>query len=235
MADRAVRVALVEDDAAIAEVVAVHLGRAGFVVRMYGEGRSLLAEEAWWPDLVVLDLMLPGMDGLEVLRRLRQRGDVPVVVLTARGEVPDRVRGLRLGADDYVIKPFDPEELLERVRTVLRRAGHLVDNRVQLEGLLVDRLAYRVHVGEHELALSRREVDLLYVLARAPNRAYTRAQLLDQVWGLEADVDERTVDGTVTRLRRKLQEGWTVPAPPPWRIETVWGVGYKLSVSPGAP
>lgn len=232
-----IRVAVVEDDAAIAEVIAGHLQRSGFLTRAYDAGASLLADDDFRPQLVVLDLMLPdGMDGYDVLRRLRQASDVPVVILTARGEVQERVRGLRLGADDYVVKPFDPEELLERARALLRRAGHLVDGMVHLEGLCVDRATYTVRVGGSEVPMSRREVDLLYMLALSPHRAFTRAQILDQVWGSETDVDERTVDGHVTRLRRKIQEGWshgrTPDSPPPVHIETVWGVGYKLVVGP---
>jgi DNA-binding response OmpR family regulator len=225
------RVALVEDDPAIAEVLALHLRRAGLEVRPYGDGRSALQDaDAFWPDLVILDLRLPGMDGFEVLGRLRAERDVPVLVLTARGETRDKLQGFRLGADDYVVKPFDPEELLARVRALLRRAGHVVDDVITLGDLRVDRNAYAVHVRGRTVALSRREVDLLSVLAGAPGRAFTRGQLLDQVWGLDADVDERTVDAFVTRLRRKLQEAWGLDAAPPWRIETVWGVGYKLTV-----
>ena len=225
------RVAVVEDDPAIAEVVTMHLRRSGFQAHAYPDGAALLADEAYLPHLVVLDLMLPGgLSGYDVLARLRQARDVPVLVLTARGEVQERVRGLRLGADDYVIKPFDPEELLERVRTLLRRAGHLVDGLVCVEGLCVDLVAYTVRVDAQEVPMSRREVDLLYMLVRSPNRAYTRAQILDQVWGRDAEVDERTVDGCVTRIRRKLQDGWRKPSPTPFQIETVWGVGYKLVV-----
>ncbi|HVB10042.1 MAG TPA: response regulator transcription factor [Bacillota bacterium] len=229
MTAKAPRVALIEDDPAIAEVLSLHLRRAGCDIRQYGDGRSALRDtDSFWPDLVILDLRLPGMDGFEVLQRLRAERDVPVLVLTARGETRDKLQGFRLGADDYVVKPFDPEELLARVRALLRRAGHLVDDVLTLGELRVDRGAYTVQVRGRSVPLSRREVDLLFVLAGSPGRAFTRGQLLDQVWGLEADVDERTVDAFVTRLRRKLQEAWGGNAQPPWRIETVWGVGYKL-------
>jgi DNA-binding response OmpR family regulator len=226
-------VALIEDDPAIAEVLELQLRRAGLQVRRYGDGRAALRDVGgYWPDLVILDLRLPGMDGFEVLGRLRAERDVPVLVLTARGETRDKLQGFRLGADDYVVKPFDPEELLARVRALLRRAGHVVDDVVTLGDLRVDRNAYAVHVRGRTVALSRREVDLLFVLASAPGRAFTRGQLLDQVWGLDSDVDERTVDAFVTRVRRKLQEAWDRQEPAPWRIETVWGVGYKLAVEP---
>lgn len=228
---KAPRVAVVEDDPAIAEVLVLHLRRAGCEVRRYGDGGSALKDlDDFWPDLVVLDLRLPGMDGFEVLSRLRGERDVPVLVLTALGETRDKLQGFRLGADDYVVKPFDPEELLARVRALLRRAGRLMDDVVSLGDLRVDRSAYAVHVRGHTVALSRREVDLLAVLAASPGRAFTRGQLLDQVWGMDSDVDERTVDAFVTRLRRKLQEAWGAEEPAPWRIETVWGVGYRLTV-----
>ncbi len=229
---KAPRVALVEDDPAIAEVLALHLRRAGCDVRHYADGRTALRDaDAFWPDLVILDLRLPGMDGFEVLGRLRAERDVPVLVLTALGETRDKLQGFRLGADDYVVKPFDPEELLARVRALLRRAGRMLDDVVTLGDLRVDRNAYAVHVRGHTVALSRREVDLLAVLAASPGRAFTRGQLLDQVWGMDSEVDERTVDAFVTRLRRKLQEAWGTEDPaPPWRIETVWGVGYRLTV-----
>lgn len=225
------RVAVVEDDPAIAEVLGLHLRRAGLDVRRYGDGRAALKDlDAFWPDLVILDLRLPGMDGLEVLGRLRGERDLPVLVLTARGDAQTKLQGFRLGADDYVVKPFDPEELLARVRALLRRAGHLIGEVVTLGELRVDRAAYAVHVRGHSVTLSRREVDLLFVLAGSPGRAFTRGQLLDQVWGRDAEVDERTVDAFVTRLRRKLQEAWGQDGASPWRIETVWGVGYKLAV-----
>jgi DNA-binding response OmpR family regulator len=230
-------VAVIEDDPAIGEVLAMHLGAAGCEVRRYADGPAALREAAeFWPDLVVLDLRLPGMDGFTLLERLRAVRDVPVLVVTARGDVRSKVRGFELGADDYVVKPFDPDELLARVRALLRRSGPLLEDTVRVGELRVDRAAYAVYVRGRAVALSRREVDLLYVLARSPNRAFTRGQLLDLVWGSDASVDERTVDAFVTRLRRKLLEAWGEEGePPPWRIETVWGVGYKLAVQASEP
>lgn len=222
--------AIIEDDPAIAEVLAMRLRRSGLNVRRYEDGGDALAAlDEYWPDLIVLDLRLPGLDGYTVLQRLRAVRDVPVLVLTARGETRDKLRGFQLGADDYVVKPFDPEELMARVRALLRRAGHLVDSMVTVGDLRVDRTAYAVHVKGRSVLLSPREIDLLFTLARSPNRAFTRGQLLDRVWGNDTEVDERTVDAFITRVRRKLQEAWGEGEPPPWRIATVWGVGYKLA------
>lgn len=230
------RIAVVEDDPAIAEVLALQIGRAGFDVRRYADGVQALRDlEAFWPDLVVLDLRLPGLDGFTVLERLRRAHDLPVLVLTARGETRDKLRGFGLGADDYVVKPFDPDEVLARIRALLRRAGHLAAEAVTVGELHVDRGACAAHLAGRAVPLSPREVDLLFALAQSPNRALTRGQLLDRVWGFEADVDTRVVDAYVTRLRRKLLDCWSAPQPPPWRIETVWGVGYKFSVEPGVP
>lgn len=233
---RPARIAILEDDAAIAEVLGLQLRRAGFEVRAYADGPSALRDlPEFWPDLMVLDLGLPGPDGLSVLQRLRQEGDLPVLVLTARGTIRDKVRGFGLGADDYVVKPFDSDEVLARIRALLRRAGRLLAESVTVAELHVDRGACAVRLAGRSVPLSPREVDLLFALAQSPNRALTRGQLLDRVWGDEAEVDARVVDAYVKRVRRKLLDAWDGPDPLGWRIETLWGVGYKFAVDTNVP
>ncbi len=223
-------VAIVEDDASISQVLGLHFERAGYAVRRYTDAAAALADaDGFLPDLVVLDLGLPGMDGFAFLQALRQERDLPVLVLTARADTRDKVKGFGLGADDYVVKPFDSEEVLARARALLRRSGRLTAEAIALGPLRVDRQQYAVHLGDVRVSLSPREVDLLFALAQSPNRALTRAQLLDRVWGMNADVEDRVVDAYITRVRKKLLEAWPDKRPT-WRIETVWGVGYKLSV-----
>ncbi|GAA2362187.1 response regulator transcription factor [Saccharopolyspora halophila] len=217
---------VVDDDHAVRDVVRRYLERAGYVVDLADDGESALrchAERR--PDLVVLDLMLPGIGGLEVCERIRKRGPVPVVMLTALGEESDRVLGLELGADDYVVKPFSPRELVLRVNSVLRRATNappppqepLVDG-----SLVLDPGARRCTLDEVELSLTTREFDLLAFLLRNPKRAFSRAELLESVWGWDFG-DQSTVTVHMRRLREKIE-----PSPDrPDRISTVWGVGYR--------
>jgi DNA-binding response OmpR family regulator len=221
------RVLVVDDDPTVSDVVRRYLERAGFVVDKAGDGPTALAlAAAHAPDLVVLDLMLPGMSGLEVCRRLRRASDVPIVMLTALGEEADRVVGFETGADDYVTKPFSPRELALRVQSVLRRArradqaaddGPLVDGDLVLD--LVSRVAKR---DTGPLNLTVREFDLLAHLMRHPNRAFTRAELLQQVWGWTFG-DQATVTVHVRRLREKVEDDPQEPR----RIVTVWGIGYR--------
>jgi len=222
-------VLVVDDDATVADVVRRYLERDGYEVRLAGDGETALrlaAAEA--PDLVVLDLMLPGIDGLEVCRRLRATSDVPVVMLTALGEESDRIAGLSLGADDYVTKPFSPRELALRVGSVLRRARGAAAEVAEPEPLLrdgdleVDVAARRAYRGSAELALTGRELDLLVFLLRNPGKAFDRTELLDRVWGWTFG-DHSTVTVHVRRLREKIERD---PANP-LRISTVWGVGYR--------
>jgi DNA-binding response OmpR family regulator len=224
------RILVAEDDPTIAEVVARYLEHDGHQVDCVADGATALQRaEADRPDLVVLDVMLPGLDGLEVCRRLRAHGTTPVVMLTALGSETDRVVGFELGADDYVTKPFSPRELTLRVAAVLRRAsgtqaahpvGVLAD-----AGLLVDRAARRVVLDGVELELTSREFDLLAFLMANPGRAFARRDLLAQVWGWDFG-DESTVTVHVRRLRGKVE---TDPAAPE-RIVTVWGTGYRYDV-----
>ena len=227
--EQAARVLVVEDDPTISEVVVRYLEREGLDVEAVADGRDALdAAAAHWPDLVVLDLMLPGMDGLEVCRRLRARAPVPVIMLTARGDEEDRVLGLELGADDYVVKPFSPRELTARVRAVLRRAvasgvpDGLGVEILEAGDLRIDLPAREVTSAGALLSLTAREFDLLVHLARSPRRAFTREELLERVWGYSFG-DTATVTVHVRRLREKIE----VTPSEPQHLVTVWGVGYR--------
>lgn len=228
-ADRVERVLVVDDDATVADVVRRYLEHDGYAVQLAGDGETALRLAAEHePDLVVLDLMLPGVDGLEVCRRLRATSDVPIVMLTALGEESDRVVGLRLGADDYVTKPFSPRELALRVASVLRRAGGGATRDFERIAVLhdgdlyVDPAARRATRLGAELALTGRELDLLTFLLRHPGQAFDRATLLERVWGWTFG-DHSTVTVHVRRLREKIEDDPAAPR----RIATVWGVGYR--------
>ncbi|MCO5992934.1 response regulator transcription factor [Actinoallomurus rhizosphaericola] len=221
------RVLVVDDDPTVADVVSRYLLRDGHEVVCVADGLAALrAAEERPPDLVVLDLMLPGIDGLEVCRRLRERWPVPIVMLTALGEETDRLIGLETGADDYVTKPFSPRELALRVKSVLRRArGALgpTGGTITDADLTVDAAAHEVRLGGAEVSLTAREFDLLAFLMRHPRQAFTRADLLRNVWGWEFG-DSSTVTVHVRRLREKIEQDPTAPR----RILTVWGVGYRF-------
>ncbi|MET8945819.1 response regulator transcription factor [Streptomyces sp. NPDC004542] len=226
------RVLVVDDDPTVSEVVAGYLGRAGFAVDVAADGPSAVAvATAQPPDLVVLDLMLPGMDGLEVCRRIRETGPLPVIMLTARGDEEDRVLGLEVGADDYVTKPFSPRELVLRVESVLRRAGTVAaavrtvpaSAALRTGPLALDPRARRATRRGEELALTTREFDLLEFFLRNPGRATSREELMRRVWGWEFG-DLSTVTVHVRRLREKIEDD---PARPRL-IGTVWGVGYRF-------
>ena len=222
------RVLVVEDDATVREVVERYLEREGLVVDAVADGLVALEHaQACWPDLVVLDLMLPGLDGLEVCRRLRARAPVPVIMLTARGDEDDRVMGLELGADDYIAKPFSPRELTLRVQAVLRRAGGTLQSALPTPRIVVDDLEIDVSAREAFregalLALTAREFDLLSHLASHPRRVFRREELLEAVWGFTYG-DTATVTVHVRRLREKIE---AEPATPR-HLTTVWGVGYR--------
>ncbi|MER5198513.1 response regulator transcription factor [Streptomyces sp. NPDC002755] len=224
------RVLVVDDDPTVSEVVAGYLDRAGYVVDRADDGPTALTRAAaHWPDLVVLDLMLPGMDGLEVCRRMRGHGPVPVIMLTARGDEDDRILGLEVGADDYVTKPFSPRELVLRVESVLRRSRPATGARVlTAAGLTLDPGARRATKDGTELALTLREFDLLAFFLRHPGRAFGREDLMHEVWGWEFG-DLSTVTVHVRRLRGKVEDD---PARPQL-IRTVWGVGYRFEPGPG--
>jgi two-component system response regulator ResD len=221
-------VLVVDDEPTIAEVVSRYLDRAGYATATAGDGLEAvrIAIERK-PDLVVLDLMLPGMDGFQVLSRLREDGDAAVILLTAKGEESDRIVGLRRGADDYIVKPFSPAELVARVDAVLRRTRPPAEEleALRFKGLEIDVQGRRVIAQGEEVQLTLREFDLLHFLARHPGQAFTRDQLMDQVWGFSFYSDTTTVTVHIRRLRAKIE-----PDPEqPRFVETVWGVGYRFS------
>ena len=221
-------VLVVDDEPTIREIVVRYLKRDGFRTLEAADGnraRELLEAEA--PDLVVLDLMLPGVDGLELCRRLRARSQVPVIMLTARGEEADRIVGLELGADDYVTKPFSPRELAARVRTVLRRAqlDVVAEETLTFDGLVIDSSSRDVTRDGEPLRLTAREFDLLWFMARHPRRVFAREHLMRRVWGYASAVDTGTVTVHMRRLREKIEHDPSRPR----HLETVWGVGYRFS------
>jgi two-component system, OmpR family, response regulator ResD len=223
-------VLVVDDEPTIAEVVSRYLERAGYRTRVAGDGaRGLEMVASDRPDLVVLDLMLPGIDGLEVMRRLREhdRERIATILLTAKGEESDRVIGLRMGADDYVVKPFSPIELVARVDAVLRRVdpSSAHDDPIELNDLTIDPASRRVTVRGAEAALTQREFDLLLFLARHPGQVFSRNQLMDAIWQYSFYTDTSTVTVHIRRLRAKIE----VDPAQPRHIETVWGVGYRFT------
>jgi two-component system, OmpR family, response regulator ResD len=220
-------VLVVDDEPTITDVVSRYLQRAGYATHVAADGAEALSVAGRTrPDLVVLDLMLPGMDGLEVLRRLRERERVSVILLTAKGEHTDRIIGLRLGADDYVVKPFSPAELVARVDAVLRRVDNspALEEPIVFDGLELDPVGRRVSVRGEEAQLTVREYDLLLHLMRHPGQVFSRDQLMDAVWQYSFYTDTSTVTVHVRRLRSKIEED---PSNPRW-LQTVWGVGYRF-------
>jgi len=222
------KILVVEDELKIARLVRDYLHQAGFAVIEAGDGASALSlARSEKPDMVVLDLGLPEMDGLDVTRRLRQSSSVPIIMLTARSEESDRIVGLELGADDYIVKPFSPKELVARIRAVLRRADATLGGGelIRAGAVTIDIPKMRVAVGEDEVELTATEFELLVTLARHPGRIYTRAQLLDALHGISFESYERSVDAHIKNIRRKIE-----PDPRrPQLVLTVYGVGYKFS------
>jgi DNA-binding response OmpR family regulator len=221
-------VLVVDDEPIVREVVVKYLKREGFRTLEAGDGdraRELLERDP--PGLVVLDVMLPGADGLELCRWIRSRSDLPVIMLTARGEEVDRIVGLELGADDYVTKPFSPRELAARVRTVLRRSGPQAtkSEHLSFDALEIDAATREVRKEGERVRLTAKEFDLLYFLARHPRRVFSRQQLMDRVWGYEAVLDTGTVTVHIRRLREKIEPD---PSRPRF-LETIWGVGYRFA------
>jgi DNA-binding response OmpR family regulator len=218
---------VIDDDRNILEIVKLYLNKEGFSVQVGERGDTALALfRETKPSLVVLDVMLPGMDGWKVLHQLRQESDVPVIMLTAKGDTLDRVQGLDLGADDYMVKPFDAKELLARVKAVLRRSSAPEAERVvTMPGLCVSLETYAVTLDDKVIEMPPKEIELLYFLASHEGRVFTREQLLEQVWGFDFFGDSRTVDVHVKRIREKLGEREA------WQIKTVWGVGYKFETT----
>ncbi|MBI5842785.1 MAG: response regulator transcription factor [Chloroflexi bacterium] len=224
------RILVVEDEPSLAEVVSLYLKRAGYQVQTASNGKQAISFlEKQIPDFVILDIMLPEMDGLSLTRWLRDRSDVPIIMVTARREEIDRIAGLEMGADDYVVKPFSPQELVSRVRAVLRRtgrdqAGAESDRALSFDGLAIDPRTRVVTVKESEVDLTAKEFDMLYLLAHYPKQVFTRDQLLERVWGGAEYIDPGTVTVHVRRLREKIEEDPSNPK----HLLTVWGVGYKF-------
>jgi DNA-binding response OmpR family regulator len=221
-------VLVVDDEPIVREVVVSYLEREGYRTLEAGDGdRARELVEAESPGLVVLDVMLPGADGLELCRWIRARSELPVIMLTARGEEADRIVGLELGADDYVTKPFSPRELAARVRTVLRRSSHEVPKaeRLTFGQLCIDPRTREVTKDGVELRLTAKEFDLLWFLTRHQRQVFSRDQLMDRVWGYEAAVDTGTVTVHVRRLREKIEDEPSKPR----HLQTVWGIGYRFT------
>ena len=225
----AVSVLVVEDDKNIAELLQMYLEKEGYAVTVALDGGQGLDKfRAIKPDLVLLDLMLPVMDGWAVCRAIRAESQTPIIMLTAKGETSDKVAGLKNGADDYITKPFEMKEVLARIEAVLRRSGTATEqksNKLVFDKLVIDMDAFELIVDGKKVEAPPKEMELLYHLASSPNRVYTRNQLLDEVWGFDYCGDSRTVDVHIKRLREKL-EGVSDQ----WSLKTVWGVGYKFEV-----
>ncbi len=224
------KILVIEDDTNIAELLRLYLTKEGFEVSLAPDGGKGITEfERFAPDLVLLDLMLPVMDGWEVCREIRSTSKTPIIMLTAKGETVDKVTGLEMGADDYVVKPFEIKELLARIRAVLRRYGPedaAGEKKLVFDKLVINMEAFELVVDGKRVEAPPKEMELLYHLASNPNRVYTRNQLLDEVWGFDYFGDSRTVDVHIKRLREKLEN-----VSPQWSLKTVWGVGYKFELN----
>ena len=226
----ALSVLIVEDDRNIAELLQMYLEKEGYAVTVAFDGGAGLSKfRAIGPDLVLLDVMMPVMDGWAVCKSIRAESQTPIIMLTAKGEINDKVNGLRSGADDYITKPFEMKEVLARIEAVLRRSGTATvekkARRLTFDNLVIDMDSFELLVNGKKVDTPPKEMELLYYLACSPNRVYTRNQLLDEVWGFDYFGDSRTVDVHVKRLREKL-EGVSES----WGLKTVWGVGYKFEV-----
>ena len=225
------KILIVDDDNNIAELISLYLMKECYDTRIENDGESALkAFSSWQPNLILLDLMLPGIDGYQVCREIRHTSDVPIIMISAKGEIFDKVLGLELGADDYMIKPFDTKELVARVKAVLRRfkpSKPAVDANtkyVEYPDLIINQTNYSVMYKDHTVDMPPKELELLYFLASSPNQVFTREQLLDHIWGYEYIGDTRTVDVHIKRLREKIKDNEF------WSIATVWGISYKFEV-----
>ena len=228
------KILIVDDDENIAELISLYLTKECFDTMMVHDGEeALVAFDTYQPILMLLDLMLPGIDGYQVCREIRARSNTPIIMLSAKGEVFDKVLGLEMGADDYIMKPFDSKEMVARVKAVLRRyqPGQKMESpvedkskRVEYPGISINLTNYSVIVDGQTVDMPPKELELLYFLAASPNQVFTREQLLDQIWGYEYIGDTRTVDEHIKRLREKIKDHAT------WGLATVWGIGYKFEV-----
>ncbi|MGN0346512.1 MAG: response regulator [Lachnospiraceae bacterium] len=232
------RILIVDDDENIAELISLYLTKECFETKIVGDGESAIdAVDSFQPNIILLDLMLPGIDGYQVCRQVRTKSTVPIIILSAKGEVFDKVLGLELGADDYMEKPFDSKELVARVKAVLRRyqaqtpatpvteesSGN--EEEVRFKDLIINRTNYSVTYLGKRLEMPPKELELLYFLASSPNHVYTREQLLDKIWGYDYIGDTRTVDVHIKRIREKISDHTD------WKIATIWGIGYKFQTN----
>lgn len=225
--DRKTKIMIVDDDINIAELIDVYLTKEGYETKKFYSGKEALKEFVkLTPDLVILDIMLPEMDGYEVCSNIRKISNIPVIMLTAKGDTFDKVLGLELGADDYIVKPFESKELLARVKAVLRRysSKNFDVNKIVIPNLSIDMNDYSIIYHGKKLEIPPKELELLYYLASNINRVFTREQLLNQIWGYDYIGESRTVDVHIKRLREKLN------LDDDWQIKTVWGVGYKFQL-----
>lgn len=226
------KILIVDDDNNIAELISLYLIKECFETMIVNDGESALtAVDSFGPNLILLDLMLPGIDGYQVCREVRSKATTPIIMLSAKGEIFDKVLGLELGADDYMEKPFDSKELVARVKAVLRRYKPVSstsisseDKKVEYPDLVINQTNYSVYYKGQTVEMPPKELELLYFLASSPNHVFTREQLLDQIWGYEYIGDTRTVDVHIKRLREKINDHDA------WRIATIWGIGYKFEV-----
>ena len=223
------KILVVDDDKNICELLRLYLVKEGYNVTMVHDGGAALAEfDKLHPDLVLLDVMMPVMDGWEVCRKLRAKDNTPIIMLTAKGETYDKVLGLELGADDYIVKPFSPREVVARIKAVLRRTSEQQSNddgRVTLNGLVIDIKSYTVTLKGQPVICTPKEIEILYMLASNPGQVFTREQLLNKVWGYDFAGETRTVDTHIKRIRAKLDNTGLN-----WSIKTIYGVGYKFEV-----
>lgn len=227
------KILIVDDDNNIAELISLYLTKECFETEIVNDGEAALSTfDTFEPNLILLDLMLPGIDGYQVCREIRAKSQVPIIMLSAKGEIFDKVLGLELGADDYIIKPFDSKELVARVKAVLRRyqplkitpAANSNVKIVEYPDLVINQTNYSVLYKGHTIDMPPKELELLYFLASSPNQVFTREQLLDHIWGYEYVGDTRTVDVHIKRLREKIKDHAN------WALSTVWGIGYKFEV-----
>ena len=224
-----IKIMVVDDDSNICELLRLYLEKEGFEAIIAADGaKALEMFDTAKPDLMLLDVMMPQLDGWQVCREIRKKSSCPIIMLTAKGEVFDKVLGLELGADDYVVKPFETKEVIARIKAVLRRSGTQDEKKskeVRYDGLYINMENYELRVRGKQIDTPPKEMELIYHLASNPNRVYTRDQLLDEVWGFEYYGDSRTVDVHIKRLREKLDG-----VSDQWTLKTVWGVGYKFEV-----
>lgn len=224
-----IKIMIVDDDENISELLRLYLEKDGYTVQIAEDGEVALREfDIFEPDLMLLDIMMPKVDGYKVLEEVRKKSDIPVIMITAKGESFDKLQSFELGVDDYIVKPFDAKEVLARIKAIWRRLGSVAEEKLRIEysNLIIDKVAFEVKINGETVDMPPKELELLFHLASNPNKVYTRDQLLDEVWGFEYYGDSRTVDVHIKRLREKLDAAQDEN----WVLKTVWGVGYKFEV-----